>query len=137
MGVLDKYKVATKPPKIRSERAKAAPIEAVRKKFVAGVERQKAQAKAWKPGAKDLRSWVTRDEARDVAWVTVKYGARPVPVKGATRSTIGPVKLNQLPQVFDDLKKAAQAGDLDSGLTKVATQGPRRKKRASKAASAK
>ena len=128
MGVLDKYKVALKPPKIRAQRAQVAPMDAVRKKFIVGVNRQKAQAKAWKPGTKDLRSWVTRDEARGLAWVTVKYGPRAVPVKGATRSTIGPVKLNQVSGVFDDIKKAAQAGELDAGLKKAATQGPRKKK---------
>lgn len=129
MGVLDKYKTAIKPPKIRARRAKVAPMDAIRKKFIAGVERQKAQAKTWKPGAKDLRSWVTRDEARGLAWVTVKYGARTVLVKGTTRSTIGPVKLNQVSGVFDDIKKAAQAGELDAGLKKSAIQGPRKKKR--------
>lgn len=130
MGVLDKYEVTANPPKVRAQRAKIAPLDAIRKKFISGVERQKAQAKIWKPGARDLRSWVTRDEARDLAWVTVKYGARTVPVKGTTRSTIGPVKINQVSRVFDDIKKAAQAGDLDAGLKKVAIQGPRKKKRA-------
>lgn len=135
MGVLDKYKVTTKPPKIRAVRAKASPIDALRKKFIAGVERQKAQANAWKPGAKDLRSWVTRDQERGLAWVTVKYGARAMPVKGTTRSTIGPVKLDEVSRVFDDIKKAALAGDLDAGLKKVATLGPRKKKRSGAAKS--
>ena len=130
MGVLGKYKVITKPPKITRQRSKAAPIEGVRKKFLAGAARQKKQAKAWKPGAKDLRSWVTRDEDRDQAWVTVKYGARPVAIKGNSQSTIGPVRINDVPQVFDDIEKAAQAGELDKSLLKVAIQGPRKKARA-------
>jgi len=130
MAILDKYKLTTRPPKIRHERAKAAPIDAIRKKFIAGVARQKAQAQAWKPGAKDLRSWVTREAERDQAWVTIKYGARTVPVKGATKSTIGPVKLAEVPKVFDDITRAAQAGELDKSLLKVALQGPRKKKRA-------
>jgi hypothetical protein len=130
MGILDKYKVATKAPKIRAQRATKDPIASIRKKFVAGVERQKAQAKAWKPGAKDLRSWVTRDEDRGLAWITVKYGARPVAIKGRAQATIGPVELSKAPQVFDDLKKAAEAGELDKGLLKAAIQGPRKKKSA-------
>ena len=130
MGALEKYKLSTNPPKIGRKVAKAAPIDGIRRKFIAGVAKQKAQAKAWKPGAKDLRSWVTRDEDRGLAWVTVKYGSRPVTVKGAAQSTIGPVKLNQVPRVFDDIKKDAQAGELDKGLMKVAVQGPRKKKSA-------
>lgn len=130
MGALDNYKLTTKPPKIRRTSAKTSPIEGIRKTFIGGVDKQKAQAKVWKPGAKDLRSWVTRDENRGIAWVTVKYGARPVSIKGAAQSTIGPVKLNQVPKVFDDIKKAAQAGELDKGLKKVAIQGPRKKKQA-------
>lgn len=129
MAVLDKYKLTTKPPKIRSLRAKVAPMERIRKKFLAGVEKQKSQAKAWKPGVKDLRSWVARDEACGLAWVTVKYGPLPVTVNGKAQSTIGPVKLSAVPEVFDDIKKAAQAGELDPGLKKVAIQGPRKKKR--------
>ena len=128
MSTLEKYKVTKEPPKISRQRAQAAPIEGVRKKFLAGAARQKQQAQAWKPGAKDLRSWVTRDEERGQAWVTVKYGARPVAVKGTAQSTIGPVRINELPQVFDDIAKAAQAGELDKGLIKAATLGPRKKK---------
>ena len=130
MGALEKYKLSTKPPKISRKVAKPAPMEGIRKKFIAGAAKQKAQAKVWKPGAKDLRSWVTRDEDRNLAWVTVKYGPRPVAIKGASHSTIGPVKLNQVPRVFDDIKQAAQAGDLDKGLRSVAIQGPRKKKSA-------
>lgn len=130
MGALEKYKLSTKPPKISRKVAKPAPIEGIRKKFIAGAAKQKAQAKVWKPGAKDLRSWVTRDEDRNLAWVTVKYGPLPVAIKGASHSTIGPVKLNQVPRVFDDIKQAAQAGDLDKGLRSVAIQGPRKKKSA-------
>ncbi len=130
MGALEKYKLSTKPPKISRKVAKPAPIEGIRRKFIAGAAKQKAQAKAWKPGAKDSRSWVTRDEDRGLAWIKVKYGAWPVAIKGASHSTIGPVKLNQVPRVFDDVKKAAQAGEMDKGLTKVAIQGPRKKKRA-------
>ncbi len=133
MGALEKYKLSTNPPKIDRKVAKAAPIDGIRRKFIAGAAKQKAQAKAWKPGAKDLRSWVTRDEDRGLAWVTVKYGARPVPVKGTAQSTIGPVRLKEVPKVFDDLKQAAQAGELDRGLQKVAIQGPRKKKRAKSA----
>lgn len=129
MGVLDEYKLTAKPPRIRPMGAKVTPMERIRKTFLAGVEKQKAQAKAWKPGAKDLRSWVTRDDGRGLAWVTVKYGPRPVPLKGKAQSTIGPVKLSALPKVFDDIKKAAQAGELDAGLKKLAVQGPRKKKR--------
>lgn len=129
MGSLDKYKISTQPPKISRRVAKASPIDAIRATFLAGLKKQKAQAAAWKPGAKDLRSWVTRDEARGLAWVTVKYGARPVPVKGATKSTIGPIKLADLPRVFDDVEKAAQAGELDKGLLKAATLGPRKTRR--------
>ena len=130
MGALEKYKLTTKPPKIRRVGPKATPIGGIRKKFITGAEKQKVQAKAWKAGGKDLRSWVTRDEDRGLAWVTVKYGARPVPVKGTAQSTIGPVKLAEVPKVFDDLKQAAQAGELDRGLQKVAIQEPRKKKRA-------
>lgn len=130
MDALGKYKVTTNPPKIRTERVKEAPIEAIRKRFISGIEKQKAQARAWKPGAKDLRSWVTRDEVRGLAWVTVKYGARPVAIRGRSKSTIGPVDLSKLPQVFDDIRKAAEAGELDKGLMKAATLGPRKKKSA-------
>jgi len=129
MGVLEKYKVTRKPPKLRRKVAKPAPIEGVRKKFIAGAAKQKAQARVWKQGSKDLRSWVTRDEQNDQAWVTVKYGSRPVAVKGTGRSTIGPVKINDVPQVFDDIEKAARAGELDKALMKVAIQGPRKTKR--------
>ena len=130
MGALDKYKLTTKPPKISRKVAKPAPIDGIRKRFIAGAAKQKAQAKIWKPGAKDLRSWVTRNEDSGLAWVTVKYGPRPVPIKGTAQSTIGPVRLNEVPRVFDDVKKAAQAGELDKGLRNVAIQGPRKKKRA-------
>jgi hypothetical protein len=106
MGALDKYKLTTKPPKISRKVAKPAPIDG------------------------DLRSWVTRNEDSGLAWVTVKYGPRPVPIKGTAQATIGPVRLNEVPRVFDDVKKAAQAGELDKGLRNVAIQGPRKKKRA-------
>ena len=128
MSVLKKYKVTTNAPKVSARRSKAPPLAAVRKKFISGVDKQKAQAKAWKSGAKDLRSWVTRDEMRGLAWITVKYGARPVAIKGTKGSTIGPVNLEQVVSVFDDIKKAAEAGELDAGLTKAATLGPRKKK---------
>ncbi len=130
MGALEKYKLSTKPPKISRKVAKPAPIDGIRRKFIAGAEKQNIQAKAWKPGAKDSRSWVTRDEDRNLAWVTVKYGPWPVAIKGASHFTIGPVRLNQVPRVFDDVKKAAHAGELDKGLRKVAIQGPRKKKQA-------
>lgn len=130
MDALGKYKVTTNPPKIRAERAKKAPIETIRKRFISGVEKQKAQARAWKPGAKDLRSWVTRNQERGLAWVTVKYGARRVAIRGRSQSTIGPVDLGKLAEVFDDIKKAAEAGELDKGLMKAATLGPRKKKSA-------
>ena len=130
MGTLDKYKLTTKPPKISRKVAKPAPIDGIRKKFIAGAAKQKTQANAWKPGAKDLRSWVTRDEDQGIAWITVKYGPWPVRIRGAAQSTIGPVKLNEVPGLFDDIKKAAQAGELDKGLQKKAIQGPRKKKRA-------
>ena len=135
MSTLDKYKVATEAPKISHRRAKAPPIEAIKKTFIAGVDKQKAKAQAWKPGAKDLRSWVTRDEQRDLAWVTVKYGARPVAVRRTKQSTIGPVKLGDVPKVFDDIKKAALSGELDKALLKVSSLGPRKKKTAAKAKS--
>ncbi len=130
MGALERYKLSTKPPKISRKVAKPVPIKGIRRTFIAGANKQKTQAKAWKPGAKDLRSWVTRDEDRGLAWVTVKYGPRPVPIKGTAQATIGPVRLNQVPRVFDDITKAAQAGDLDKGLRRVAIQGPRKKKSA-------
>jgi len=133
MGVLDKYELAAKPPKVGRMGAKDASTERIRKTFLAGVEKQKAQAKAWKPGAADLRSWVTRDEARGLAWVTVRYALWPVPINGKAKSTIGPVKLSALPKVFDDIKRAAQAGELDAGLKKAAFLGPRKKKRVSPA----
>ncbi len=85
--VLDKYELTTKPPKIGHMGAKDVPTERTRKKFLAGVEKQKTQAKAWRPGATDLRGWVTRDDARGLAWVTVKYGPLPVPIKGKAQST--------------------------------------------------
>ncbi len=129
MGALEKYKLSTKPPKVSRKVAMPAPIDGIRRKFIAGAEKQNVQAKAWKPGAKDLRSWVTRDEDRDLAWITVKYGPWPVAIKGASQSTIGPVRLNQVTRVFDDVKKAAQAGELDKGLRKVAIQGPRKTNR--------
>ena len=130
MGALEKYKLSTKPPKISRKVAQPAPIDGIRRKFIAGAEKQYVQAKAWKPGAKDFRSWVTRDEDRGLAWITVKYGPWPIAIRGASQSTIGPVKLNQVPRVFEDIKKAAKAGDLDKGLRKVAIQGPRKKKQA-------
>ncbi len=130
MGALEKYKLSTNPPKISRKIAKPAPIDGIRRTFIAGAAQQKAQAKAWKPGAKDLRSWVTRDEDRGLAWVTVKYGPRPISIKGTAQSTIGPVRLNEVPRVFDAIKQAAQAGELDKGLRKVAIQGPRKKKSA-------
>ena len=73
---------------------------------------------------------MTRDTARGLAWITVNYGPLPVPIKGTAQTTIGPVKLSAVPKAFDDIKKAAQAGELDARLKKVATQGPRKKKRA-------
>ncbi len=130
MGALEKYKLSTKPPKIIHKVAKPTPIDGIRRTFITGAEKQKVQAKAWKPGAKDLRSWVTRDEDRGLAWIKIKYGAWPISIKGASHSTIGPVRLNQVPEVFNDIKKAAQAGELDKGLRKVAIQGPRKKKQA-------
>ena len=129
MGVLDKYSLVIRAPKIDRKGSMETPIIKIRNKFLIGVDKQKAQAKNWKPGVKDLRSWVTRDEARGLAWVTVKYGARPIPIKGNARSTIGPVKLGQVTSVFDDIKKAAKAGELDAGLKKASILGPRKNKR--------
>ena len=133
MSVLDKYQMTTKPPRVGRTGAKVASTERIRKTFLAGVAKQKAQARAWKPGAADLRSWVTRDEARGLAWVTVRYALWPVSLNGKARSTIGPVKLSAVPRVFDDIRRAAQAGELDAGLKKAAFLGPRKKKRAGSA----
>ncbi|MDP6688523.1 MAG: hypothetical protein QF384_03400, partial [Alphaproteobacteria bacterium] len=101
MPILKKYSITAKPPKIAKKREKANLVAKVNTKFLAGLKKQRAQAKAWKPGSKDLRSWVTRDVDSNRAWVTVKYGARPVPIKGQ-KSTIGPVPLDQLDKLFAD-----------------------------------
>lgn len=129
MAVLDKYKVSKAPPEITRARAKRDPMEKVNRNFLKGLEKQVAQAKAWKPGARDLRSWVTRDEAKGEAWITVKYGPWPVPIKGTSKSTIGPVKLGEIPKVFEDIRKAHQSSELEAALKKVAFKGPRKKAR--------
>lgn len=129
MSVLNKYKLVTSPPKVTKVRVAKNPMEKVNRNFLKGLEKQLKKAKAWKPGAKDLRSWVTRDERSGKSYVTVKYGPWPVPVKGNKRSTIGPVKLNDVPKVLEDVKKAFKAGELDAGLKKVAFRGPRKKSR--------
>jgi hypothetical protein len=126
MPILEKYSITAKPPKIAKKKEKADAMVKVHTKFLAGLKKQRAKAKAWKPGAKDLRSWVTRDVDANRAWVTVKYGARPVPLKGQ-KSTIGPVPLDKLDKLFTDIKTAHAAGELDAGLQKVATLGPRKK----------
>lgn len=64
MGVLDKYELTTKPPK--KGRMGAKPTERIKKKFLAGVEKQKTQAKAWKPGAKDLRGGANEHIQRQI-----------------------------------------------------------------------
>lgn len=127
MGLLDKYTVTAKPPKLAKARTSADPMAKVHKNFVAGLDRQLQQAKSWKSGAKDSRSWVTRDEASNRAWVTLKYGPWPVPLKGRTKSTIGPVRIEDLPKVFEDIRKAHASGELDAALKKVAFRGPRKK----------
>ena len=64
-------------------------------------------------------------------WVTVKYGARPVFIKGQ-RSTLGPVALNKVDQLFADIMAAHAAGELDAGLKKASTLRPRKKRVADK-----
>jgi hypothetical protein len=129
MAVLDKYKLLTSPPKITKARAAKNPMEKVNRNFLAGLKKQLKKAKAWRPGAKDLRSWVTRDEAKGQAYVTVKYGPWPIAIRGTKKSTIGPVKLDDVPKILEDVKKAFEAGELEAGLRKVAFRGPRKKTR--------
>ena len=126
MSILDKYSVIAKPPKLKKKKEKPSAMAKVNAKFLAGLKKQRAQAKAWKPRAKDQRSWVTRDVEGNRAWVTVKYGARPVFVK-AQRSTLGPVALNKVDQLFADIMAAHAAGELDAGLKKASTLRPRKK----------
>lgn len=127
MSLLDKYTVTNKPPKLAKAKTASNPMAKVHRNFLAGLDRQLQQVKAWKPGAKDSRSWVTRDEANNRAWVTLKYGPWPVPLKGRTKSTIGPVRIEDVPKVFEDIRKAHAAGELDAALKKVAFRGPRKK----------
>ena len=126
MSILDKYAVIAKPPKIKKKKEKPSAMAKVNAKFLAGLKKQRAQAKAWKPDAKDSRSWVTRDVESNQAWVTVKYGARPVPIKGQ-KSTLGPVTLDKLDQLFADIIAAHEVGELNTGLQKASTLRPRKK----------
>ena len=128
MSILSKYTISSKPPKLSTPRTGKNPMEKVNRTFLAGLEKQLKQAKTWKPGAKESRSWVTRDEAKNQAWVTVKYGPWPVPLKGNTKTTLGPVKIENVPSVFEDVRKAHAAGELDAGLKKIAFKGPRRRR---------
>ena len=127
MGLLDKYKVMAKPPKLKKSRQKLDNMVKVNKKFLAGLQKQAKLAEAWKPGAKDMRSWVTRNIHSNQAWVTVKYGARAVTLKGR-KATLGPVALDRVGTVFDDIRPAHAAGELDAGLKKAAVLGSRKKK---------
>ena len=131
MSILDKYTITKKPPKLAVAKMRAGkdPMEKANKTFIAGLDKQLKQANAWKPGAKDARSWVTRDEANDRAWVTVKYGPWPVPIKGQTKTTLGPVKIADVPKVIEDIRQAHAAGELESALKKVAIRGTRKKGR--------
>ena len=131
MSILDKYSITANPPKIKKKKVKPTAMAKVNAKFLAGLKKQRAQAKAWKSGAKDARSWVTRDVEGHRAWVTVKYGARPVSIKGK-KSTLGPVVLGKLDQLFADIIAAHAAGELDSGLKKASTLRPRKKGAADK-----
>ena len=127
MGVLDKYTVSAKPPKLAKVKSSTDPMAKVNKNFIAGLDKQLQQAKSWKPGTKESRSWVTRDEDSNRAWVTLKYGPWPVPLKGRTKSTLGPVRIEDVPKLLEDIRKAHAAGELDSALKKVAIRGPRKR----------
>ena len=128
MAVLDKYKIVAKPPKVKKKRAKSDIMDKVNRNFAAGIERQIKQARAYRSGAKTPRSWVTRDVDNGRAWVTIRYGTRAVPLKGSTKSTIGPVPLDSVVNVLEDVKSAHAKGELDTALRKVAVLGPRKKK---------
>jgi len=127
MAVLDKYSIVAKPPKITNAREKADVMQKVNRNFLAGLDKQIALAKAYKPGAKEKRSWVTRDADAGNSWITVRYGNRPIVLKGTKKTTIGPVPVGDVAKVFEDVKKAHGAGELESALKKVAMLGPRKK----------
>ena len=130
MAVLDKYKIIANPPKVKKTRAKADIMDKVNRNFAAGIDRQIKQARAYRPGAKTPRSWVTRDVDSGRAWITIRYGTRAVPLKGTTKSTIGPVPMDSVVTVMEDVKAAHAKGELDAALRKVAVLGPRKKKSA-------
>jgi len=129
MGLLEQYQVTSKPPKITKAREKRDVMDKVNKNFLAGLEKQIAQAKAYKPGAKDAKSWVTRDADSGKAWITMRYGARPMVIKGTTKTTLGPVDVGDVVKVLQDVKKAHGNGELQSALQKASVLGPRKKKK--------
>jgi hypothetical protein len=129
MGLLEQYQVTNKPPKVTKAREKRDVMEKVNRNFLAGLEKQIAQAKAYKPGAKDAKSWVTRDADADKAWITLRYGARPMVIKGTTKTTLGPVEMGDVVKVLQDVKKAHASGELQTALQKASVLGPRKKKK--------
>ncbi len=130
MSVLEQYQITSKPPKIIKVREKRDVMEKVNKNFLAGLEKQIAQAKAYKPGAKDAKSWVTRDAEAGKAWITIRYGARPMVIKGTTKTTLGPVPINVVVKALQDVKKAHANGEFEAALQKASVLGPRKKKKA-------
>jgi len=129
MGLLEQYQVTNKPPKVTKAREKRDVMEKVNKNFLAGLEKQIVQAKAYKPGAKDAKSWVTRDADAGKAWITLRYGARPMVIKGTTKTTLGPVEMGDVVKVLQDVKKAHASGELQTALQKASVLGPRKKKK--------
>ncbi len=130
MSVLEQYQITSKPPKIAKVREKRDVMEKVKKNFLASLEKQIAQAKAYKPGAKDAKSWVTRDVEAGNAWITIRYGARPMVIKGTTKTTLGPVPIDVVVKALQDVKKAHANGEFDAALQKASVLGPRKKMKA-------
>ena len=130
MSVLEQYQITSKPPKITKVREKRNVMEKVNKNFLAGLDKQISQAKAYKPGAKDAKSWVTRDAEAGNAWITIRYGARPMVIKGTTKTTLGPVSIDAVLKALQDVKKAHANGELEAALQRASVLGPRKKKKA-------
>ena len=129
MSILEQYQITSKPPKITKVREKRDVMNKVNKNFLAGLDKQIAQAKVYKPGAKDAKSWVTRDADAGKAWITLRYGARPMVIKGTTKTTLGPVAAADVVKVLQDVKKAHANGELLTALQKASVLGPRKKKK--------
>ena len=129
MSVLEQYQITSKPPKITKVREKRDVMEKVNKNFLTGLDKQIAQAKAYKPGAKDAKSWVTRDADAGQAWITLRYGARPLVIKGTTKTTLGPIPIEAIQKALQDIKKAHANGEFETALQKASVLGPRKKKK--------